>query len=152
MTSDLGSRHAPNIYINTAEASINQELNNNPPKKAELEWLCQIIGCKMPNLSNPANDSSTTTAPSEPTPSSQPPSHSPLPPPANLRVTLTDGRIYTGQLHCVDSSANLILSNVNQAPTEIEGVPVGGFQMGHTLIAWKYVQKVEMQQQQQQQP
>ena len=94
-----------------------------------MDWLCGLIDCAHPW---PADASSA--APRAP---------AARPDPCHLRVTLTDDRVYTGRLHCVDADANLLLQHVVQEAGVIDGKPVGGFNGPQVLIAWRIVRKVE---------
>ena len=137
MTSDIGSRHAPDCYLKTTEAVDAPQLASSiaPPSAeslSEMIWLCSMLGCALP----PAFAALVP-------PSSAAPSSVPIPLPSHLRVHLTDGRSYSGRLHCVDANANIILSHTSQIPGEIDGIPVGGFTLGQILIAWKLIKKIE---------
>lgn len=93
-----------------------------------MEWMCSLIGCAVP--SSAAVVGASAAAP-------------PAPLPPLLRVSLHDGRVYTGRLHCTDSRANLVLAQASQEAGDIDGTPVGAFQIGQILVAWKLVAKVE---------
>lgn len=145
MSSELSSRHSPDYYLSSSSSSplcasdgaaATHKPAPTPEAIKEMTWLCSLIGCALPP-EFAASTASAATAGSDSAAAGQTP--------PTLRVTLNDGRIYSGRLHCVDSRANLILSNASQVAGEIEGTPVGGFSMGHTLIAFKLVKKIEKQ-------
>jgi small nuclear ribonucleoprotein (snRNP)-like protein len=141
MATDSGSRHAPDLMAALSKRRQGQEAGVDAPseeQRREMEWLCSLIGCQSPygaaaTATDAAAPASTVAAV--------------LPPPL-LRVSLLDGRVYTGRLSCVDSHANLVLSGASQEAGVLgDGVRIGGFQIGNILVAWKLVAKVEQAQQ-----
>lgn len=139
MTSDLGSRHSPEHYILDGDSSPTTTTPvASDDDRREMAWLCGLIGCVVPaGFADPPGPSVAGVAAPVPAAAATP---------IQLRLTLHDGRIYTGRVHCVDAAANIILSNASQVASVIDGVPVGGFAMGQTLIAWRLVKKVETRQ------
>jgi small nuclear ribonucleoprotein (snRNP)-like protein len=131
VTYDMGSRHSPDHYRGSVAL---------PPAvpsdtaRCEIAWLSSIIGCASPFA--PAADASSVDGAIRA-------AASPLPAPTLVRVSLHDGRIYSGRLHCVDSASNLILSHARQLESTIDDVDVGGFALGQTLIGWNMIAKVE---------
>lgn len=88
-------------------------------QQTELDWLRGLIG--LPS------SSSSLSAPT-------------------LRISLHDGRVYTGRLHCIDDRANIILTQAYQQESVIDDVIVGGYAAGQVLVAWKLIKKVEQEQ------
>jgi small nuclear ribonucleoprotein (snRNP)-like protein len=154
MTTDLGARHAPDVQLDlrqernrilAAQQQQHARTGTAPPgddsssssaavsasrseqEIADMNWLCGLIGCISPL--------DVTSGPRA----------IPVPTPLSIRVSLYDGRVYSGRLHCIDSRVNLILSHASQLPSVIDGIEVGGFQIGQILISWKLVKKVEQQ-------
>lgn len=121
----VGSRNAPDCIAPRAEPV-------NDDKRAEMKWLCDLIGCVPPS---PFADAATAASAAS----------SPSPLPLPLRVSLRDGRVYVGRLHCIDSSLNLLLASATLLRGVRDGVAFGGFGVGSVLIAWKHVLRVEQQ-------
>jgi len=130
-TVDAGSRHAPDVQAAMTAADAAVAAVHTDEQRRDMEWLCSLIGCAAPPSMAPVGLGAATA----------PPASLPLPP--LLRVSLLDGRVYTGRLHCTDSRANLVLAHASQEAGVIDGAPVGGFQIGQILVAWKLVAKVE---------
>jgi small nuclear ribonucleoprotein (snRNP)-like protein len=142
MATDSGSRHAPDLMAALSKRRQGQEAAGvdapSDEQRREMEWLCSLIGCQSPY--GAAATATDTAAPASAVAAV-------LPPPL-LRVSLVDGRVYTGRLSCVDSHANLVLSGASQEAGVVgDGVRIGGFQIGNILVAWKLVAKVEQAQQ-----
>lgn len=167
VASDFGSRHAPDLYVQCGDSSsfvgvrssVVVPRSDPPPTEGdarEMAWLCSMVGCAMPasfaaaataaaaaaaTASSPAASLTSVSVPASPAAASA----SSLPLPSYLRVSLKDGRVYSGRLHCVDSQANLILAHASQLAGTIDSVDVGGFTLGQVLIAWRLVDKIEQQ-------
>lgn len=134
MTADCGAKQSPDVEAKLAAVreGLAPAAQHSEAERREMEWLCGLIDCEQPwPEASPAGSSA---------PRASPPARAD---PCHLRVTLTDDRVYTGRLHCVDADANLLLQHVVQEAGVIDGKPVGGFNGPQVLIAWKIVRKVE---------
>jgi small nuclear ribonucleoprotein (snRNP)-like protein len=149
-TSDFGSRHAPDLYTRTApgEPRSNVVVPAEKPTEQqvrEMEWLCSMIGCALPTSFKATAAATATTADSTVAPAATAAPAQPAPLPSYIRVSLKDGRVYSGRLHCVDQRVNVILAHSSQLAGRIDDVEVGGFSLGQVLIAWRLIEKVEKQ-------
>jgi small nuclear ribonucleoprotein (snRNP)-like protein len=127
MNTDIGSRHAPDVQADLLGAH-SAPVALTDAQHQELQWLCSLIGCAVPETCQAA---------------AHPSGPAPLLPPALLRLHLHDGRVYSGRLHCVDHRCNLLLAHCSQERGEVDGVQIGGFEQGQVLIAWRHVKRVE---------
>lgn len=134
MTADFGAKQSPDVeaHLAAVREGLTPAASHTEAERREMDWLCGLIDCAQPW---PEANAAASAAASPRVPA--------RPDPCHLRVTLTDDRVYTGRLHCVDADANLLLQHVVQEAGVIDGKAVGGFNGPQVLIAWKIVRKVE---------
>jgi small nuclear ribonucleoprotein (snRNP)-like protein len=60
-----------------------------------------------------------------------------------LRVTVTDGRVLTGQFYCFDNLRNIMLSETKEAANSTD---TSSRHLGLVLIPWKWVVSCHLEQ------
>ncbi|KZV62626.1 hypothetical protein PENSPDRAFT_591136 [Peniophora sp. CONT] len=62
----------------------------------------------------------------------------------NLRVSISDGRVFIGTFVGTDKAMNILLVNTDEFRLGPNENPDGRF-VGQVLVPWKFIRKIEMQ-------